>query len=238
MRQQLYDLRNQDRDYRGVNDEIFAMENRYRMLSDDKARSEHENRLRLDRAVDEIQDARRQLEELKYHLSEKSKQNCDLVDEMNRSKRILDEKLFEANRLREESIVKGDQVSDLRKNQGMVEHEIETVKTQRAEMWREITRLKEINDQKTMEANHQADKQKSLNHELSRVSSRIEDTQKLIDLRSHDLRAKQIALEDTQRELARISDHNSKVSAENAALRRDNERVTQENFDLRSDCEF
>ena len=145
---------------------------------------------------------------------------------------------IEANRLREESIVKGDQVSDLRKNQGMVEHEIETVKTQRAEMWREITRLKEINDQKTMEANHQADKQKSLNHELSRVSSRIEDTQKLIDLRSHDLRAKQIALEDTQRELARISDHNSKVSAENAALRRDNERVTQENFDLRRDCEF
>jgi chromosome segregation ATPase len=73
LRQQLYDLRNQDRDYRGVNDEIFAMENRYRMLSDDKARSEHENRLRLDRAVDEIQEARRQLEELKYTLSEKSK---------------------------------------------------------------------------------------------------------------------------------------------------------------------
>ncbi len=49
------------------------MENRYRMLSDDKARSEHENRLRLDRAVDEIQNARRQLEELKYLLAEKSK---------------------------------------------------------------------------------------------------------------------------------------------------------------------
>lgn len=47
----------------------------------------------------------------------------------------------------------------------------------------------------------------------------------MIDLRSQDLRAKQIALEDTERELARVSDHNSKVSAENAALRRDNERV-------------
>ena len=78
------------------------------MLSDDKARSEHENRLRLDRAVDEIQDARRQLEELKYLLSEKSKQHCDLSDEINRSKRVLDEKFFEAGRLRDESIVKGD----------------------------------------------------------------------------------------------------------------------------------
>lgn len=71
LRQQLYDLRNQDRDYRGVNDEIFAMENRYRMLSDDKARAEHENRERLNRAADEIQDARKQLEDLKFLLSDK-----------------------------------------------------------------------------------------------------------------------------------------------------------------------
>ena len=71
LRQQLYDLRNQDRDYRGVNDEIFAMENRYRMLSDDNARSEHENRERMDRGADEISDARKQLEDLKFLLSDK-----------------------------------------------------------------------------------------------------------------------------------------------------------------------
>ena len=71
LRQQLYDLRNQDRDYRGVNDEIFAMENRYRMLCDDKARGEHENRERLNRTSDEISDARRQLEDLKFLLSDK-----------------------------------------------------------------------------------------------------------------------------------------------------------------------
>lgn len=120
----------------------------------------------------------------------------------------------------------------------MLEHEIETVKVQRAEMWREISRLKELNDQKSLESNHQADKLKSLNHDLCRVSSRIEDSQKLIDLRSHDLRAKQIALEDTERELARVGDHNGKISSENAALRRDNERVAQENFDLRREVEF
>ena len=71
LRQQLYDFRNQDRDYRGVNDEIFAMENRFRMLSDDKARSEHENRSRLDRSMDDIADARKQLDDLKFLLCEK-----------------------------------------------------------------------------------------------------------------------------------------------------------------------
>ena len=59
LRQQLYDLRNQDRDYRGVNDEIFAMNQRYQLLADEKARSEHENRQRIDRAADDICDARK-----------------------------------------------------------------------------------------------------------------------------------------------------------------------------------
>lgn len=70
------------------------------------------------------------------------------------------------------------------------------------------------------------------------MSSRIEDTQKLIDLRAHDLRAKQIALDDTERELARVNDHNAKIGSENAALRRDNERVQTENHDLKREVEF
>lgn len=36
LRQQLYDLKSQDRDYKGLNDDIINMENRYKILSDDK----------------------------------------------------------------------------------------------------------------------------------------------------------------------------------------------------------
>lgn len=39
LRQQLYDLKSQDRDYRGVSDEIINSENRYKILSDDKVPS-------------------------------------------------------------------------------------------------------------------------------------------------------------------------------------------------------
>lgn len=125
------------------------MENRYRMLTDDKARGEHENRLKLDRAVDEIQASRHQLEELKYLLAEKCKQNCDLSDELNRAKRVLDEKYFEAGRLRDESVAKGDQVAELRKAKSAIEHEIETVKVQRAEIWRDVAKFKDMNEVKT-----------------------------------------------------------------------------------------
>lgn len=114
LRQQLYDLKNQERDYRGVNDEIFSMDNRYKLLSEEKVRSEMEGRARLDRGMDEIADCRKQVEDLKYMLSDKSRQNMELQDELMRSKRVLDEKFFESGKLRDESNVKGDQVVDLR----------------------------------------------------------------------------------------------------------------------------
>jgi len=84
------------------------MENRYRMLSDDKARGEHEARLRLDRGCDEIADARRTLEELKFLIAEKTKVGCNLMDELTRAKRILDEKAYESARIKEEAHAKAD----------------------------------------------------------------------------------------------------------------------------------
>ena len=73
---------------------------------------------------------------------------------------------------------------------------------------------------------------------MARTQGRIEDTQKLLDVRSADLRNKQLALEDAERELARLREDNSKVGAENGALRRDNDRVAAENYDLRKEVDF
>lgn len=83
------------------------MENRYRMLADDKARGEHEARLRLDRGCDEMADARRTLEELKFLIAEKTKLGCGLIDELTRAKRSLDEKCYEAAKLKEVGIATG-----------------------------------------------------------------------------------------------------------------------------------
>jgi hypothetical protein len=71
LRQQLYELKNQDRDTRAVHEEIISKENKYKMVSDDKIRGDLENRARLDRDIDEINDVRKQIDELKYLLSEK-----------------------------------------------------------------------------------------------------------------------------------------------------------------------
>lgn len=59
-----------------------------------------------------------------------------------------------------------------------------------------------------------------------------------MDVRSHDLRNKQLALEDTEAELARVRDQNAKLAQHNAGLRRDNDKSTAENYDLRKEIDF
>ena len=151
---------------------------------------------------------------------------------------MLDEKYFEAGRLRDEAVQKGDQNADQRNQLTDLEREIEGVKVQRAEMWREITRLKEMNEARTREAGDQADKLKGLDFEIQRTQSRIQDTQQLLDTRSADLRNKQLALEDAERENNRVREQNAKLGNDNGALRRDNERVAAENYDLRKEVDF
>ena len=105
------------------------MENRHKLLMEEKVRSEMEGRARLDRGMDEISESRKQIEDLKYMLSEKSRQNMELVDELGRSKRVLDEKFFEAGKNRDESNLKGDQCVDLRSQVAELERDVDLVKS-------------------------------------------------------------------------------------------------------------
>ncbi len=199
------------------------------MLADDKARSEHEARLRLDKGCDDVNEARRALDELKFLVGEKTKLGCTLMDELGRAKRCLDEKCCQVHRLKDESAAKGDQVSDDRSRLAILHQEIESVKAQRAEMWREINRLKDVIEKKSNEGQIQCERNSTLNHEIARVQSRNDDLTKMIECRTHDLCAKQRNVDDTDRELMRNRDCNNKLSQDCAMLRRDNDRLQMEN---------
>ena len=150
-----------------------------------------EGRARLDRGMDDIADARKQVEDLKYMLSEKSRQNMELQDELARSKRVLDEKFFEAGKLRDESNAKGDQVVDLRSQVAELERDIDLVKSQRADMFREIQRLRDVMDMKTKEALDQIDRLKALEFDLQKTLIRNGETEKIVEARSFEIRSRQ-----------------------------------------------
>jgi hypothetical protein len=89
------------------------------------------------------EDSKRFFEFLVLTNTFRTKLNLSLNDECARAKRLLDEKYFEAGRLREDAVAKGDQCADQRGDKADLEREIEAVKVQRAEMYREIGHLKD-----------------------------------------------------------------------------------------------
>ena len=82
-----------------------------------------------------------------------------------------------------------------------------------------------------------ADKLSALEANLASTNLRCDDTTRLLDARTADLRSKQLALSDTEANLGRTREENGRLSCSNAALRNDNDRVAAENHDLRREVE-
>jgi len=104
-------------------------------------------------------------------------------------------------------------------------------------MFREIQRLRDVEAMKNKESIDQCDRIKALDFDLQKTMIRINETEKVVEGRSYDLRQKGIALEDHEREIARVKDLNGQQNIECVALRKDVDRVSQDCYDLRKNIE-
>jgi hypothetical protein len=62
------------------------MEERFRIMTEEKQKAEQAHRQRIEKIQDETAESRRKLAELKFTLEEKQKQNKDMTEEQQRSK--------------------------------------------------------------------------------------------------------------------------------------------------------
>lgn len=104
-------------------------------------------------------------------------------------------------------------------------------------MFREIQRLRDVEAMKNKESIDQCDRIKALDFDLQKTMIRINETEKVVESRSYELRQRGVALDDNERELARVKDLNAQQNIECVALRRDVDRVSQDCYDLRKNIE-
>ena len=104
-------------------------------------------------------------------------------------------------------------------------------------MFREIQRLRDVLDMKSREAIDQIERTKALDFDLQKVAARIVETDKVVEDRSYAIKNKQIALDDAEREIARLKDINGQTGVEIGALRKDVDRVSTDCYDLRKHIE-
>ena len=69
-----------------------------------------------------------------------------MQEELARQKRLLDDRHFESLRLNEDNAKKGDINGDRRVKAADLEKEMEVLKLQRQDNWREIAKMKDLNE--------------------------------------------------------------------------------------------
>ncbi len=119
-----------------------------------------------------------------------------------------------------------------------LEGEFEMLKQQRADNWREINKLKEVNEVRAKETMDKTERLKALDYDLARTQARIEDAQKQIDAKNYDLRNKQILAEDIQKEVARARDINGRVAQDNGLLRKEIDKQMAEAYEMRKEVDY
>lgn len=112
----------------------------------------------------------------KINFNYRSQQSNELQEELGRQKRMLDDRHFESLKLNEDNSKKHDVNSDLRIRAADLEKEIEVLKLQKSDNWREIAKLKDLNENRVREAADQSDRLKALEYDLQRVHLRVDDT--------------------------------------------------------------
>lgn len=78
---------------------------------------------------------------------------------------------------------------------------------------------------------------KALEYDLQKTLIRIDETNKAVEARSFEIRNKNVALGDNEREIARLREINANQNAEIVALRRDVDRVSADCYDYRKNIE-
>ena len=94
------ELRQKERDYKALQDQLLALEAQFNHLNDDKRRMDDDYKARIDSNLVFIANLRNEIDDQKALLTDRKKQNSDLYLVLERQKDGLDHRTVEISRLR------------------------------------------------------------------------------------------------------------------------------------------
>ena len=109
--------------------------------------NEDHGRKVMDEDFEEIASLRKQAEDLKYMLAEKDKQVYESQDELVKAKRILEDKIYESEKLKDQAIVETDKCNDLKQQCISLERDVQDLEAQIAAIRAEIDKLLQLKNQ-------------------------------------------------------------------------------------------
>lgn len=157
------------------------MEQHFNRLNDEKRRMDDDYKARIETNLVFIANLRNETDDQKGVLTDRKKQNADLYSELERIKDNIDHRNVEVARLRGDLTSQADLNSSLQQQKKALEDELGSLRDRNRDDAQEIDRLNVQNDQKGKESVELAARIRTLEYDISKSLSRIDDLNRIID---------------------------------------------------------
>jgi RNA binding exosome subunit len=100
LKQEAVELRQRERDYKALQEQLLQLESNFSRLNEDKRRMDDDYKARIEGNLTFIASLRNEIDDNKSILTDRKKQNSDLYLELEKQKDALDHRSVEIARLR------------------------------------------------------------------------------------------------------------------------------------------
>ena len=167
----------------------------------------------------------KQIADLRYMMCERTRMNEENFEELKNLKMLLNQKNHEAGKNKENMGYKENEAIDLDQDVNIMKKEKETLVLQRQELFKEIQRLRDLEQQKSYESKVKADKVGSIEVSIEQTQHQINDNHKYVGMRNDDQQDKNMTLDEVKKETQRTQTKNNKMEMEIDSLRKDCSKV-------------
>lgn len=232
LKQEAQELRQRERDYKSLQDQLLALEAQFNRLNDEKRRMDDDYKARIDANLVFIANLRNEVDDQKGILTDRKKQNGDLYIELERQKDTLDQRGVEIARLRADLHSQQDLNNSLQNQKKQLEDDLYQVRERNREDASEIDRLNVQNDQRGKESVELAARIRAIEYDISKSLARIDDLNRVLDQKSYDLKNKEQTVLECEGEVHKLKTQQASYQKELEHLKSLEERYRQENSDL------
>lgn len=232
LKQEATELRQRERDYKTLQDQLLNLESNFNHLNEEKRRMDDDYKSRIESNLVFVANLRNEIDDQKHILTDRKKQNSDLYIELERQKDNLDHRSVEISRLRGDLTSQSDLNASLQAQKKQLEEDFASLRERNREDSIEIDKLNVQNDQHGKESVDLAAKIRTLEYDISKSLSRIDDLNRLIDQKSYDLKAKDTNLGEAENEVIKLKAQLQNYQNELEHLKSLEDRYKQENSDL------
>ena len=163
------ELRQRERDYKMLQDQLMNLEQNFGRLNEEKRRMDEDYKSRVDANIRFIQTLRTEVDEQRTIYNDRKRQNAELNTELDRQRALISDRNVDIQRVTHEQQVSEDTNASLQSQKRQTDDELNALRQRNREDLEEIDRLNVANEVKSNEGKDLSGHIRNLEFEISKA---------------------------------------------------------------------